>query len=703
VAKHIRNISFVLLGLITAAMVIATIVEKIYSTPVALQMFYHSPVVIALWAMTTVLAMGYVVMQHKRLSIAAFALHSAFAVILIGAAVTHFFGEQGTVKLSKDADSVQQFTLNDGGVSQLPFSVRMIKSDIEYYSATSTPMDYATEIAITHKGETIEKRVSMNNIAEFAGYRFYQTALGRGYSVLSVCHDPWGIGITYAGYALLFIASILLLFTHKRKLRIVTTIAMLLLCRNMNAQEVLQRPLAENFGKMLVYWNGRVAPVQTMAREFCQKVYGNDSYKGYTAEQVLTGWIFYYDDWKNEPFIKIKDVELRNSLGISGKYATIHDFYAHGSYKLEAMLSGESINKSALEADEKVNLVAQVCTGKAMKIYPLLHGDKSIEWLSWTDNDSGNVDINDAFFVQTSMDEIAKNIAHGRYNAANDGVSKICEFQRRNGVDEMLPSRFVINAERLYNLVSHTLIAAVIAIIVGLIAFFNVCKCRYTRIASVLLLCYLTFVIALRWIISGHLPLTNGYETMQATAWIALVMTLIARRIPIILPMGLIVSGLALMVSVMGESNPTVSHLMPVLASPLLSIHVMLIMISYALFTIMMLNSLASFVQREKAKHLAEVSTTLLYPAVLTLAAGIFVGAIWANQSWGRYWGWDPKETWALITLFVYALPLHSASFPMFTRSRVIHLYNLFAFLSVLMTYFGVNYLLSGMHSYATA
>jgi ABC-type transport system involved in cytochrome c biogenesis permease subunit len=190
---------------------------------------------------------------------------------------------------------------------------------------------------------------------------------------------------------------------------------------------------------------------------------------------------------------------------------------------------------------------------------------------------------------------------------------------------------------------------------------------------------------------------------MQATAWIALVMTLLTRRIPIILPMGLIVSGLALMVSVMGESNPTVSHLMPVLASPLLSIHVMLIMISYALFTIMMLNSLASFVQREKAKYLAEVSTTLLYPAVLTLAAGIFVGAIWANQSWGRYWGWDPKETWALITLFVYALPLHSASFPMFTRSRVIHLYNLFAFLSVLMTYFGVNYLLSGMHSYATA
>jgi ABC-type transport system involved in cytochrome c biogenesis permease subunit len=216
-----------------------------------------------------------------------------------------------------------------------------------------------------------------------------------------------------------------------------------------------------------------------------------------------------------------------------------------------------------------------------------------------------------------------------------------------------------------------------------------------------LLLIYLTCMIALRWIVSGHIPLTNGFETMQAAAWTAMVLTLVAHRIKVVLPMGLIVAGLALMVSVMGESNPNVSHLMPVLASPLLSVHVMLIMISYSLFAVMMLNSIASFIQKEKSEYLAKVSTLLHYPAVLTLAAGIFVGAIWANQSWGRYWGWDPKETWALITMIIYALPLHAVSFPAFNRPKVIHLYNLVAFLSVLMTYFGVNYLLSGMHSYA--
>jgi ABC-type transport system involved in cytochrome c biogenesis permease subunit len=224
---------------------------------------------------------------------------------------------------------------------------------------------------------------------------------------------------------------------------------------------------------------------------------------------------------------------------------------------------------------------------------------------------------------------------------------------------------------------------------------------KYIYGIAILLWCYLSGVIVLRWIVSGHLPMTNGFETMQATAWIALTITLAARRISVIMPMGLIVAGLALMVSMMGESNPTVSHLMPVLASPLLSIHVMLIMTSYALFAIMMLNGVAALISPQQSQKLANISIKLHYPATLLLAAGIFVGAIWANQSWGRYWGWDPKETWALVTLLVYALPVHAASFPVFNKVRTIHLYNILAFLTVLFTYFGVNFLLCGMHSYA--
>jgi ABC-type transport system involved in cytochrome c biogenesis permease subunit len=684
-------------------MIIATVAEKVYGTPTALSMFYHSPVVIALWAMTTVFAIFYILSSIRRLQYAAFTLHSAFVVILIGATVTHFFGEQGFVKLHENGEPVGRFTLNDGGSSEFPFSVKMIKCGIEYYSATSTPMDYSTDIAIIRNGYTEEAHVSMNNIAEYNGYRFYQNALGDGYSVLVVCHDPWGIGITYAGYALLFVSSIALCFSLRKRFRSISLIATLLFCiSHADAQQVLQRPLAASFGKTLVYWNGRIAPTQTMAKEFCQKVYGSDTYKGLTPEQVLTGWIFYYDDWKNEPFIKIKDAELRRILGISGKYASLRDFYSHGKYKLDSLLNGETINKAALQANDKVNLVAQVCTGKAMRIYPMKNSDGAIDWASWTDEEIGIDDVDDALFVQTSMDDVAKDIAHGKYKAANEGVKKIIEFQRRSQVCDMMPSEFVMKAERLYNKASHTLPAAVFAIILGLVAFFALRYERYLNIGILGLFLYLTFIIALRWVISGHLPLTNGYETMQATAWIALLLTTLMRRIKIILPMGAIVAGFALMVSMMGENDPAVSYMIPVLASPLLSLHVMLIMISYAIFAMMTLNSVASFVRPDKAKYLANVSIVLHYPAVLTLACGIFVGAIWANQSWGRYWGWDPKETWALITMLVYALPLHTASFPIFSKPKAIHIYNLFAFLSVLITYFGVNYLLSGMHSYAT-
>jgi hypothetical protein len=363
VVKNLRNISFIALGVLTVLMISATVVEKICDTHTALQLFYHSPVVIALWAVTAVVAMCYIIVRSKHMSVATIGLHSALIVILIGAATSHLYGEDGTVKLEKNGDAVNTF-----GDYKLSFGVRMTKSEITFYDATSTPKDYATDIEIIDKGERIAGRVSMNNVYSYKGYRFYQTALGNDYSVLSVSHDPWGIGITYAGYALLFLSIVAFPFSKKSRFRATTIAAFCLVAMSANAQQVLQQPLAKNYGKMLVYWNGRVAPVQTMAREFCTKVYGSETYKGYSAEQVLTGWIFYYDDWKNEPFIKIKDADLREKLGMKGKYASLRDFYGYDGYKLEKYVTGENIDKAALQADEKINLIAQVCTGNAMKI-----------------------------------------------------------------------------------------------------------------------------------------------------------------------------------------------------------------------------------------------------------------------------------------------------------------------------------------------
>ena len=171
-------------------------------------------------------------------------------------------------------------------------------------------------------------------------------------------------------------------------------------------------------------------------------------------------------------------------------------------------------------------------------------------------------------------------------------------------------------------------------------------------------------------------------------------------------PFGYIVSGLTLMVAGFGESNPQITHLMPVLASPLLSIHVCVLMLAYTLLAFTMLNGIAAVAvgrrgNAEQTEMLYVVSKLMLYPALFLLITGIFIGAIWANQSWGRYWGWDPKEVWALITMLIYAMPLHPSLFPRLQKPMATHIFLIVAFLSVLITYFGVNFLLGGMHSYA--
>ena len=176
------------------------------------------------------------------------------------------------------------------------------------------------------------------------------------------------------------------------------------------------------------------------------------------------------------------------------------------------------------------------------------------------------------------------------------------------------------------------------------------------------------------------------------------------------LPFGFLLCGLTLLVSMLSEANPQITQLMPVLASPLLSIHVVVIMIAYSLLAFIMLNGVTAVILHYSNKEcipqierLQVISRIILYPAIFLLTIGIFVGAIWANVSWGRYWGWDPKEVWALITMLVYALALHPSSLPPFRKPMFFHIFSIVAFLTVLVTYFGVNYILGGIHSYANS
>ncbi|CCX62882.1 putative cytochrome c-type biogenesis protein CcsB [Bacteroides sp. CAG:598] len=328
--------------------------------------------------------------------------------------------------------------------------------------------------------------------------------------------------------------------------------------------------------------------------------------------------------------------------------------------------------------------------------------------------------LEEGTFVRGAMNYVAEQVARKDFAEVERLVGKIGRYQQREG-GALLPSALRFGAERVYNQVNDSFPLAVASVVLGLFSFVYSVRCLMLRrqerrgvsrmllVVLALMACWLASLMALRGLVSGHLPMSNGHETMHLLAFCAALLTLVFhRRLPLALPLGFLVCGLALVVSMLGERNPQVGQLMPVLASPLLSVHVAVIMVAYALLAFVMLNGVAALVllasRREceaQVERLQVVSSLLLYPAVFLLAAGIFIGAVWANVSWGRYWGWDPKEVWALVTMLVYALALHPASLPCFRRPLFFHVFSVVAFFCVLITYFGVNFLLGGMHSYA--
>ena len=478
--------------------------------------------------------------------------------------------------------------------------------------------------------------------------------------------------------------------------------------------QTLPREVAAELGDLYVYYNDRICPLQTLAKDFTVKLCGKSRYRGLTPEQVLSGWLFYYDDWKREPMIRIRSAGARRLLEVGGRYARLSDFRNRvNEYRLEG-----AAGRPAGEADEKFNIIGMVCTGSMLRIFPYTDpSDSLLRWASQVDDLPRELPHGQALFIGRAMNYVSELVVKRDWAGVAGVLRKIRNYQQKEGGAHM-PSGLRFRAEKLYNRLDWSLPLAAAFILIGIGGFLDACrrmvrgrafgaKTRGWLLAGVAAGgLYLTLMLALRGYVSGHWPVSNGYETMRFMAWCTLLLTLLfARRFLFLLPFGYLIAGLSLMVSMMGESNPQITQLMPVLDSPLLCIHVMLVMVAYALLAFVMFGGVAGVVLHRRARgaavQLQAVSRLMLYPAVFCLAAGIFVGAVWANVSWGRYWGWDPKEVWALVTLLVYALPLHAGSLPWFRRPLFFHWFCIAAFLSVLVTYFGVNFLLGGMHSYA--
>lgn len=747
--KLLKRTAFSLLGILLLILTIATILEKIYGTDFVNEYIYSSVPFVILWGVTAITSLLYIIKSKLHRQPVIFLLHLSLLFILAGAFTTWIYGEQGTMRV-RQGEQQTSFTDSKGISHQLPFSITLNQFEIIYYKGTLAPMDFISHISVADKDchRQIQGKVSMNHIFSYQHYRFYQSGYSEDNegSVFSVSHDPYGIGITYAGYTLLLLSTVFFFFSPQSRFRQLLkspllhrslTVILLLFAFSLNSNflkanstspKVLPREVAEHFGDLYILYNNRICPLQTFARDFTVKLYGSSSYKGLTPEEVLTRWLFYYDSWKNEPIIRIKSNEARKLLEIEGNYARLKDYISTiNEYKLEKMMnhirSGEQVTdkRGIEEADEKFNIINLVCTGAMMKIFPCRNiAGKTLEWYSQSDQLPQDMDNDKWVFIRKSMSYVNEMIVMKKYNDACLLLEKIKKYQQKE-CDGLLPADNKFKAEKIYNQFDYSKSVAMACICIGLICFIYYCHCmasqkRTSRKAIIILnillwivFTYLSAAICLRGYVSNHLPLSNGFETMQFMAWCTLLLTfLLQRKFAMLLPFGFLLCGLTLMVSMLGESNPQITQLMPVLQSPLLSIHVVVIMIAYSLLAFIMLNGVTAVILHQSQKECKEqierlqiISQIILYPAIFLLAIGIFIGAVWANVSWGRYWGWDPKEVWALITMLVYALALHPRSLPWFHRTMFFHVFCITAFITVLITYFGVNFLLGGMHSYA--
>ena len=729
-------------------LIAVTLIEKTEGADYAHDEIYDSYPFVGLWTIFTLVSVCYMLRRKLFNRPFTFLLHLALLVIAAGACCTWATAERGIMRLTPH-DAQNTFVHTNGTKYSLPFSVMLNSFDIAYYKGTSMPMDFVSHIVIQESDSTTARNatLSMNHIVSHRGYRFYQSGFDNESTVLTVAHDPWGIGITYTGYALLLLTFVLFFLSRKTRYHSLlhqlkvgrNTLVLLLLFLGVNSSsqahneghklpQVLPAEVAAHFGNLYVYYNDRICPLQTFARDFTLKLYGKETYRGLSAEQVFTGWMFYYDSWKKEPIFRIKSKKARDLMHVEGEYATLQNFFNdYNQLCLDEPIAhisrGEPVTdaRGIQEANEKFVIVSQVATGSAIRIFPYRSAHEQVlNWYAQVDQLPQELSHGEWVFIRKVLDYIQEKVLLQQWDEVKGLLDKIKIYQEKKG-GELLPSLTKFRAEKIYNQLEYTTPFIITLLVLGLLYYFyhvvlllqqqnpQRIIAQMVDVFYLSLWLYLTIVMSLRAYVSNHLPLSNGYETMQLMAWLTLLFTLLFRnKYFFVRPFGLLITSFALLVSILSFSNPQITSLMPVLASPLLSIHVMIIMLAYALLMFIMLNGLTALIiytrektQTETLKTIHIMSEVLLTPAVFLLGTGIFIGAVWANISWGRYWGWDPKETWALITFLVYAWAIHVESYNWFRRPLFFHTFCVFAFFTVLITYFGVNYLLGGMHSYA--
>ncbi|WP_108424670.1 cytochrome c biogenesis protein [Flagellimonas amoyensis] len=503
---------------------------------------------------------------------------------------------------------------------------------------------------------------------------------------------------------------------------------------------------AEKFGALVIQdENGRMKPINTFASELLRKLSGDNKYKDLSANQVFLSMMLNPGVWYTTDIVALGDKgndSIRKVIGVpeGTKFVKATDFFdAKGEYKLRPFLelATSKANPNKFEKDfkkvgERLSLLNMALSGSIVKIFPLLD-DENNKWISAVEYRGGQFQVQDSLyanFIRNAMpfylSSLQQSIASGDYSQPDRLLEAFKQNQHNHGA-EVLPSDQKVKIEIIYNKLDLFNRLYKYYAMVGLLLFFvliaKIFKERKILDAIayglkgtiILFFIWHTIGLVLRWYISGHAPWSDAYESILYVAWATMGIGLaLGRKSELTIASSAFVTCMLLWVAHQSWVDPAIANLQPVLDSYWLMIHVAVIVGSYGPLTVGMILGVVSLLlmvlttKKNKKrmdiniKELTVINELALTAGLVMLTIGNFLGGQWANESWGRYWGWDPKETWALVSIMIYAFVLHMRLVPGLRGKWIYNFASIVAYASIMMTYFGVNFYLVGLHSYAS-
>ncbi|CAA6811007.1 MAG: Putative cytochrome C-type biogenesis protein [uncultured Sulfurovum sp.] len=749
----------ILLFILALGAATGTFIENDFGTQRARELVYNAwwyELALFLISMNLLFVIGKTKMYRVK---ARTLFHVAFVIILFGAALTRYFGFDGVMHI-REGEKSNSIVIGEHTV-ETPFYIALKDFTLTRYPGSRSPSEFSSAVTLLDEINDVsfDTDIYMNNTLNYKGYKFFQTSYDtdeKG-TKLTVNKDP-GVEVTYIGYALLFLGLILNLFDKQsrfqfliRKIKSMPIASFLLpltlllmqtpsyaqytpyIERYLQEHTQNSKALANAFGTLVVQGPvGRMKPLDTQNREVLNKLTGKSSWEGMNANQVILGMFSRPELWKKINIIKVKTPKLRSLLGVpkNQKLVKFTDFFdANATYKLGSEVERANAlvpsrrgtyDRDLIRVDERLNIVFMSYRGVLLTLFPLEKNARN-KWVDFKTMFS----MVDHSQVKRSTSRLLDIVYNRNYTKGFTHIEDIRAYQKEFGASVM-PTQNKLDVEVWFNDTALFFKLSMGYLLFGLLLLIYSIGSMFTNrhihskvktFASSIAIIFFTlhtFGLALRWYIGGYAPISNTYETMIYIAYASIFAgVLFLRKSTIALSAAFMLAGIFIFAAYLGEIDPEITNLVPVLKSYWLSIHVSVITASYGFFgvgAILGLITLVLFMLRTSKRphidmhirNITYINEVALSLGLVLLVIGNFLGGIWANESWGRYWGWDPKETWAYISILVYVIVLHIRLIKKIYTPYLFSVLSVLSFASILMTYFGVNFYLAGMHSYAT-